>query len=82
LVRVCIVKLELVETTSLLKKEEMTPRLGGSTEIIIEDIYFSRMKNSPIGQILSCSESGLRFLTNSDFPLWLTWEMVQIADVS
>jgi hypothetical protein len=27
--RVCVLKLELVETTSLLKKEEMTPRLGG-----------------------------------------------------
>jgi hypothetical protein len=26
--RVCILKLELVERTSLLKKEEMTPRLG------------------------------------------------------
>jgi hypothetical protein len=33
--------------TSLLKKEEMTPRLGGSTENIIEDIHFSRLKNSP-----------------------------------
>jgi hypothetical protein len=28
--RVCILKLELMEMTSLLKKEEMTPRLGGS----------------------------------------------------
>jgi hypothetical protein len=37
--RVCVLKLELVETTSLLKKEEMTPRLGGSTENIIEDIH-------------------------------------------
>jgi hypothetical protein len=60
----------------------MTPRLGGSTENIIEDIYFSRMKNSPVGRILSYSESGLRFLTDNDFPLWLTWEMVQIVDVS
>jgi hypothetical protein len=31
--RVCVLKLELVETTSLLKKEEMTPRLGGSTNV-------------------------------------------------
>jgi hypothetical protein len=31
--------MELVETTSLLKKEEMTPRLGGSTKILL--------KNSP-----------------------------------
>jgi hypothetical protein len=36
-----------VETTSLLKKEEMTPRLGGSTENIIEDICFQELKNSP-----------------------------------
>jgi hypothetical protein len=33
--RVCVLKLELVETTSLLKKEEMTPRLGGSTENVL-----------------------------------------------
>ena len=38
--RVCILKMELVEMFSLLKKEEMTPRLGGSTENIIEDIHF------------------------------------------
>jgi hypothetical protein len=31
--RVCVLKMELVETTSLLKKEEMTPRLGGSTDM-------------------------------------------------
>ena len=30
--RVCVLKLKLVETTSLLKKEEMTLRLGGSTD--------------------------------------------------
>jgi hypothetical protein len=33
--RVCILKLELVETTSILKKEEMTPRLGGSTDVLL-----------------------------------------------
>jgi hypothetical protein len=32
--RVCVFKLELVETTSLLKKEEMTPKLGGSTDVL------------------------------------------------
>ena len=32
--RVCVLKLELVETTSLLKKEEMTPKLGGSTDVL------------------------------------------------
>ena len=31
--RVCLLKLELVETNSLLKKEEMTPRLGGSIDM-------------------------------------------------
>jgi hypothetical protein len=24
--------------------------------------------------MISCSKSGLRFLTDSGFPLWLTWE--------
>ena len=38
--------MELVEITSLLKKEEMTPRLGGSIENIIEDIHLQRLKNS------------------------------------
>jgi hypothetical protein len=38
--RVSVLKMELVEMTSLLKNEEMTPRLGGSTENIIEDIHF------------------------------------------
>jgi hypothetical protein len=44
--RFCILKLELMETTSLLKKEEMTPRLGGSTDVL--SIYgqsFFRLKN-------------------------------------
>jgi hypothetical protein len=31
--RVCVLTLELMETTSLLKKEEMTPKLGGSTDM-------------------------------------------------
>jgi hypothetical protein len=46
--RVCVLKLELVETTSLLKKEEMTPRLGGSTDVLL--IYgqsFFNTKNGP-----------------------------------
>jgi hypothetical protein len=41
-------KLELMETTSILKKEEMTPRLGGSTDVLL--IYgqsFFRSKNGP-----------------------------------
>ena len=34
---VCVLKkqLELMETTSLLKGEEMTPRLGGSTDVLL-----------------------------------------------
>jgi hypothetical protein len=46
--RVCVLKLELVETTSLLKKEEMTPRLGGSTDVLLIDgqSFFSS-KNGP-----------------------------------
>jgi hypothetical protein len=46
--RVCVLKLELVETTSLLKKEEMTPTLGGSTDVLL--IYgqsFFSSKNGP-----------------------------------
>jgi hypothetical protein len=35
--RVCVLKLKLVETTSLLKKEEMNPRLGGSTDVLLID---------------------------------------------
>jgi hypothetical protein len=31
--RICVLKMELVETTSLLKKEEMIPRLGGRTDM-------------------------------------------------
>jgi hypothetical protein len=46
--RVCVLKLELVETTSLLKKEEMTPRLGGSTDVLL--IY---------GQSFFSSKNGL-----------------------
>jgi hypothetical protein len=26
--------------------------------------------------MIYCSESGLRFLTDNDFPLWLTWEVI------
>jgi hypothetical protein len=46
--RVCVLKLELVETTSLLKKEEMTPRLGGSTDVLLTygQLFFSS-KNGP-----------------------------------
>jgi hypothetical protein len=46
--RVCVLKLELVEMTSLLKKEEMTPRLGGNTDVLLIDgqSFFSS-KNGP-----------------------------------
>jgi hypothetical protein len=45
---VCVLKLELMETTSLLKKEEMTPRLGGSTDVLLTygQSFFSS-KNGP-----------------------------------
>ena len=46
--RVCVLKLELMEMTSLLKKEEMTPRLGGRTNVLL--IYgqsFFSSKNGP-----------------------------------
>jgi hypothetical protein len=39
-------KLELVETTSLLKKEEITPRWGGSTDVLLiyRQSFFSSKK--------------------------------------
>jgi hypothetical protein len=41
-------KLELVETTSLLKREEMTLRLGGSTDmLLIQGQSFFSLKNGP-----------------------------------
>ena len=45
---VCVLKMELMEMTSLLKKEEMTPRLGGSTDVLLIDgqSFFSS-KNGP-----------------------------------
>ena len=46
--RVCVLKLELMETTYLLKKEEMTPKLGASTDVLL--IYgqsFFSSKNGP-----------------------------------
>ena len=42
-------KLGLVETNSLLKKEEITPRLGGSTDmLLIYEQSFSNAKNGPV----------------------------------
>jgi hypothetical protein len=46
--RVCVLKMELMETNSLLKKEEMNPKLGGSTDVLL--IYgqsFFSSKNGP-----------------------------------
>jgi hypothetical protein len=46
--RVCVLKLELVETNFLLKKEEMNPKLGGRTDVLL--IYgqsFFSSKNGP-----------------------------------
>ena len=58
----------LVETTSLLKKEEMTPRLGGSTDVLLIDgqsFFSSKMVKDE--HFLSSLESGLRFLTEGHF---------------
>jgi hypothetical protein len=68
--RVCILKMELMEMNSLLKKEYMTPRLGGSTDALLIDGYDEH--------ILSSSESGLRFLTDKHFPVQ---KMVHIVDL-
>jgi hypothetical protein len=38
--RVCVLKMEFMEMNSLLKKEDMNPRLGGRIENIIEEIHF------------------------------------------
>ena len=74
--RVCVLKLELVETTSLMKKEEMTPRLGGSTDVLLIDGHsFFNSKIVQDEQFLSSSESGLRFLMDRHFPVH---KMVQI----
>jgi hypothetical protein len=35
--RVCVLKMELVKTTSLLKNKEMTPRLGGRIDVLFID---------------------------------------------
>jgi hypothetical protein len=68
-----------VETTSLLKKEEMTPRLGGSSDVLLIDgqsFFSSKMVQDE--QFLSSSKSGLRFLMDRHF---LVRKMVQIFDV-
>jgi hypothetical protein len=83
--RVCVLMLELMEITSVLKKEEMTPRLGGSTNMYLfmdSHVLVRKNKWSRMRSFLSNSESGLRFMMDNDFALWLTWEMVQIVDVS
>jgi hypothetical protein len=70
-------KLELVETTYLLKREEMTPRLGGRTDVLlILDSHFSIRKVVQDEQFLSSLENCLRFLTDRHFPVW---KMVQIG---
>jgi hypothetical protein len=46
--RVCVLKLELMETTYLLKKEEMNPRLGGITDVLLTYGHsFFSSKNGP-----------------------------------
>jgi hypothetical protein len=62
--------MELMETTSLLKKEEMTPRLGGRIDVLLTygQSFFSS-KNGQDEQFLSILESGLRFVTDKHFPV-------------
>jgi hypothetical protein len=70
-------KMGLMEMTSLLEKEVITHRLGGSTNMLL--IYgqsFSSWKMVQVGKFLSSLESGLRFLTDNHFPVW---KMVQIG---
>ena len=46
--RVWVLKMKLMETTSLLKKEEMTLSLGGSTNVLLIDGQpFFSSKNGP-----------------------------------
>ena len=52
-------KMGLVETTSLLKKEVITPKLGGSTDMIL--IY---------GQSFSSSKNGLGWAVPFQFRKW------------
>jgi hypothetical protein len=63
--------------TSLLKKEEVTPRLGGSTDVLLiyGHSFFKVRKMVQDEQFLSSSESGLRFMMDMHFPVW---KMVQI----
>jgi hypothetical protein len=49
---------------------------------LLMDSHFLVRRMVQDEKILSCSESGLRFLTDNNFPLWLTSEMVHIVDVS
>ena len=61
--RVCVLQLELVETTSLLKKEEMTLRLGGSTDVLLiyGQSFFKFKKWSKM---------------SSSFPIWkVVWDL-------
>ena len=67
--------MELMETTSLLKKEEMNLRLGGRTDVLFMDNHFLVRKMVQDEQFLSSLESGSRFLTDRHFPVR---KMVQI----
>jgi hypothetical protein len=68
--------LGIMETTSLLEKEVITPNLGRSIDMLL--IYghpFSVQRMVQFGHFHSNSESDSRFLTNKNF---LVWKMVQI----
>jgi hypothetical protein len=60
--------MKLVEMTSLLEKEVITPRLGG--ELIcyrFMENHFTVQKMVQVGQFLSSPESGSIFLTDNHF---------------
>ena len=77
--RVCVLKkqVEARGDNFLIKREEMTLRLGGSTDVLLiyGQSFFKFEKWSRMSSSLSSSESGLRFLTDRHFPVQ---KMVQI----
>jgi hypothetical protein len=58
----------LIEMTSLLEKEEITPMLGGSTNmLLIYEKSFSSSENGPGWEFTFHLESGPRFLMDMYF---------------
>ena len=67
---VCVLNLELVKMTSLLKKEEMTPRLGGSTGMYwFMDSHFSVRKKVQDEQLPFQFEKWIEISDGQRFPI-------------